>query len=231
MLHLEDTVNDHSADPGRSISWADNELMWCLTYIRGVTPTEVLTRYGADPAEVQILNFRNADVIQHQMGEEGIAGTVLRLGSNGDWSFCLEDLGHVGAMSTALSRVSRDTETFSLHQNALGKQYFQYWRDSRPIERFRPGFGPRPDVSRSWWDAIEERRTVNGQELWGWLPVMQTITAYTGVAVDNETFQGSLLTVFLRDSSQDHTLPSPSTRHSTGYGLQLTQNTDERRKP
>ncbi|WGD39733.1 hypothetical protein PYS65_06065 [Streptomyces cathayae] len=47
----------------------------------------------------------------------GAPKSVLRVGSLGDWSFCYEEWGVLGGMPGLLSRLSHDTETFTVDSN------------------------------------------------------------------------------------------------------------------
>ncbi|MFF9984712.1 DUF6461 domain-containing protein [Streptomyces erythrochromogenes] len=218
-------MHSNDTDPGPSTTWADHEIMWCLTVTRGITPTELLTRYGAhEPDQVRPLTRQEAEVLGQRISDETISGTVLRVGTGNGWSFCLEEWGWVGSTRDVLARLSHNTESFSLLKDARGRSIFQVWRDGHQAKRFEPGMiGTRPATPHPWWDALEQSRISSGQEHPGWEPVLRSVSQHTGVSVDNETVNSQLLTVLLRDESQGYGTTAPATRKSLGFGLQLTQ--------
>nr|WSZ96586.1 hypothetical protein OH820_13760 [Streptomyces sp. NBC_00857] len=64
-----------------------------MTFTQGITPEEVLARYGADPRNAHVLIRQDAS---HLYDADLLRGSVLRAGALGDWSFCFEDIGIMG---------------------------------------------------------------------------------------------------------------------------------------
>ncbi|WP_335941460.1 DUF6461 domain-containing protein [Streptomyces sp. PTD5-9] len=215
--------SDHT-EPRPSTSWADHEIMWCLTFTHGLAPSGLLTRYGARPEEAQLLEPQEAYRLGQRIGDEGLTATVLRIGAIGDWAFCLEEWGWLGSTAALLTRLSQGTETLSLQQDARGCQAFQFWRDGHLTERFEPGMpSTRPEPPHPWWDAVELRRSEAAEEFPGWDPVLRAVSEYTGATLSNKTVNSPLLTVLLQESSQGYGPPQPETVRSLGYGIRLTQ--------
>ncbi|MFF3087630.1 DUF6461 domain-containing protein [Streptomyces nojiriensis] len=217
-------MQSNNAESSPPTTWADHEIMWCLTVTQGITPTELLARYGAQPEQAQSLRRQQAEELGQRISDETTSGTVLRVGTSNGWSFCLEEWGWIGSTRAVLTRLSHNTECFSLQQDARGRSIFQVWRDGHQAERFEPGMiSTRPVPPHPWWDVLEQCRIAAGQNFPGWGPVLRSVSQHTGVTLDNETVRSQLLTVLLEDDTQGYGVTSPTTQKSLGFGLQLTQ--------
>ncbi|MGW0137528.1 DUF6461 domain-containing protein [Streptomyces calvus] len=187
-------------------AWAEDPraVTWCVTITRGITPEEVVARYGADARTAQLLTRQQAARLA---GGDLPEGSVLRAGQMGDWSFCFEDYGVMGCMSGPLSALSLDTETFSVLRGGDGMNGFAYWRDGQCAERFEPGAADtKPRPPRPWWDAVQERLDASGEEYPGLVPVLEATTRHTRAVLDTDTLDGPLLTLRLEDSDR---IPDP----------------------
>jgi hypothetical protein len=202
----EVVVRDSTSMPW---AWAKDPhaVMWCMTLTRGITPHEVLVRYGADARTARFLTRRQA---AHLNDGSLPRGSVLRAGALGDWSFCFEDYGVMGMMEGPLSSLSHGTETFSVLLGADGMNGFAHWRDGQCTERFEPGFahtGPNPP--HPWWDAVQERLDASGEEYPGLVPVLEAVARYTRAVLDAGTLDDPLPTLRLEDGSR---IPGPPPR-------------------
>lgn len=194
-----------------SWTWAadSSTAMWCVTFTRDITPHGVLARYGADSRTGRFLTRLQAA----QLG--GTESSVLRAGARGDWSFCFEECGVMGAMPGPLSTLSQGTETFSILRGGDGMNGFAHWRDGRCAERFEPGYTyTRPPAPHPWWDAVQEQFDAAGTEYPGLVPVLKAVAHHTRATLDIGTINGPLLTLVLDDSSrtpdpppQPHSVP------------------------
>ncbi|MFF5256863.1 DUF6461 domain-containing protein [Streptomyces leeuwenhoekii] len=187
-------------------AWANDPhaVMWCVTFTRGITPEDVLDRYGADARTAQLLTRQQA---AHLINSSLLEGSVLRAGALGDWSFCFEDYGVMGMMPGPLSVLSHGTETFSVMLGGDGMNSFAHWRDGQCTERFEPGFThTKPNPPHPWWDAVQERLDVSRKECPGLVPVLGAVAHRTGAVLDADTLNGPLLTLWLEDSSR---VPDP----------------------
>ncbi len=77
-------------------AWAGDPraVMWCVTITRGITPEEVLARYGADAHTARLLTRQQAT---HLADGDLPEGSVLRAGQVGDWSSASRTTGSWGA--------------------------------------------------------------------------------------------------------------------------------------
>ncbi|WP_412180868.1 DUF6461 domain-containing protein [Streptomyces californicus] len=193
----------------RPWAWAKDPhaAMWCVTFTRGITPEDVLARYGADTPTAQVLTRQQAA----QLNDSSLLeGSVLRAGALGSWSFCFEDYGVMGIMPGPLSALSHRTETFSVLLGGDGMNGFAHWRDGQCTERFEPGFThTKPNPPHPWWDAVQERLDASSEEYPGLVPVLGAVAHYTGAELDADTLNGPLLTLRLEDSSRT---PDPPPR-------------------
>ncbi|MFF8696768.1 DUF6461 domain-containing protein [Streptomyces sp. NPDC015144] len=172
-------------------------VMWCVTFTRCITPHDVLARYGADSRTAQILTRQQAVQLS------GAEGSVLRAGALNNWSFCFEEYGVMGAMSGPLSALSQGTETFSVLRGGDGMNGFACWRDGQCTERFEPGYTyTRPPAPHPWWNAVQEQLDAAGTEHSGLVPVLKAVAHHTEAALDTDTLNGPLLSLFLDDNSR-----------------------------
>ncbi|MBQ0825277.1 DUF6461 domain-containing protein [Streptomyces tagetis] len=178
-----------AADPGMG--------MWCASLTRGITPHDVLARYGADSRTARLLTRQQAAQLS------GTEGSVLRAGTLDAWAFCFEEYGLMGAMPGPLSALSQGTETFSVLRGGDGMNSFAYWRDGQCIERFEPGFaGTRPPAPHPWWDMVQQQLDAAGTEYPGLVPVLKAVALHTDAVLDTDTLNGPLLTLLLDDNSR-----------------------------
>ncbi|MFD4030213.1 DUF6461 domain-containing protein [Streptomyces sp. NPDC058637] len=203
--------------------WARNphSAMWCVTLTHGITPEDVLDRYGADARTAQLLTEQQAVEL---LDRDAPDASVLCAGALGDWSFCSESLGVMGAMPGPLSELSKGTETFSVLRGGDGMNVFAHWRGGRRIEQFEPGnTHTEPAPPHPWWDAIQQRIDSSGGEYTGLVPVLEAIAQYTGKTLDTRVLGGPLLTLRLEESHRTpdppRTQPSPVLPSTPGRAL------------
>ncbi|MEV5935054.1 DUF6461 domain-containing protein [Streptomyces sp. NPDC052079] len=210
-MHVQDSTT-------RPWAWAEDPraVMWCVTFTRGITPEDVLARYGADARAAQFLTRQQAG----RLNDSSLAeGSVLRVGALGAWSFCFEDYGVMGAMPGPLSALSQGRETFSVLRGGDGTNGFAHWRDGQCTERFEPGFThTKPKPPHPWWDAVQERLDATGEEYPGLVPLLEAVVHHTGAVLDTGTLSGPLLTLRLEDSSRTPDPPPPHPRSSRPPG-------------
>ncbi len=184
-------------------NWATDprHALWCVTFTRNVTPADVLRRYGADPGSAQLRAHADTrEFYERIMG----AGTVLRVGLLGAWSFCYEDAGAAGSRPGLLSCLSQGTETLSLLKGGDGMNLLAVWRDGQREEVFEPGaFGRRPQKDHRLWDLVQQSTTGQPRII----AAFQAIARYTGVLLDDAKIAGPLLTACLADADR---IPDPT---------------------
>ncbi|MDF6045869.1 DUF6461 domain-containing protein [Streptomyces sp. JH14] len=152
------------------MSWDWAKAWMRVTFTRGLGPEEVLTRYGADPAQARQLDWDAASDLPAGDLDGGMV-SLLRSGSLGDWALCVKGEGGIGLEDEVLAALSRGTETYCV-ATADGMDVFQYWRDGECVEHFEPGMEysrterttPGGTASKRPWPPT--RTTVTGWPLW-----------------------------------------------------------------
>ncbi|MEU6229097.1 DUF6461 domain-containing protein [Streptomyces sp. NPDC047042] len=176
-----------------SLRWA---VAWvCVTFTRGLSPEEVLTRYGADPDQARLLDWETAsDLVS---GDEGVS--LLRAGRLGEWTFCVEEDGDIGSLNGPLAELSRGTETYSM-ATTDGMDVFQHWRDGECVENFEPGMDyTRPEQATPWWDRVEAALAAHDGEGAGMAPVVALILDHLGITLDDSTLARPWLSLTLAE--------------------------------
>ena len=191
-----------SSDPG-VWSWTGDfgRRGFTVTFSLGRTPEDVLTQYGADPGQAEVLS-RDGAWIRYP---PNIGGAQLRVGTLGRWGFCFEEAGFEGFKARTLSGLSADTETISLFTSP-DTSSFIYLKDGEGVEAFEPGLPEtlRGDHPCKFWAATQ--KIMDGgssaapvQPIYA---VMQAITKHIRGPLDRATLVGPLLTAFLADADR-----------------------------
>ncbi|MFE9460021.1 DUF6461 domain-containing protein [Streptomyces californicus] len=203
--------------------WADlrGTVMFCVTMARGITPEDVLSRYGADAGTARLLTSSQAGELGGRLLP---TESLLTAGALNGWSFCSEEYGIMGSTPGPLAALSRGTEAFSLLRGADGMNVFAHWRDGRRTEQFEPGYpSTEPRAPHPWWDAVQERLDASGKEYPGLAPVLEAVARRAGADLDSAALRRPRLTVRLDESARtpDPPTPVPSTRAPRPTGRRL----------
>lgn len=173
---------------------------WCVTFTRGITPDDVLARYGALPADARIMPKPEAVELGAAAYRAGTPKSVLRVGSLSDWSFCYEEWGVLGGMPGPLARLSSGTETLTVDSNGVGLDTFGHWRDGRCTEVYEPEDPGTPLSSpHPLWDAFQERRHTAEEGESALMSAVRVIGDRMGAVLDDVTLDAPLPTVLLGD--------------------------------
>ncbi|MFM9608224.1 DUF6461 domain-containing protein [Streptomyces niveiscabiei] len=164
-----------------SLRWAAGWM--CVTFTRGLSPDEVFARYGADPGRARLLDWDTA--LDLLTGEDGVS--LLRAGTLGGWTFCVEEDGVTGSLTEPLTELSRGTETYSI-LTTDGIDVFQHWRDGICVENFEPGVEhTRPEGPAPWWNRIEETLAAHEGEETGAAPIVALVLDTLGIPLNDDT--------------------------------------------
>lgn len=138
--------------------WSLNDLGFTITFTRGITPTEALTRYGF--AVEQAHPHTRTEFLALERPARTPPPTLVAAGTMNRWAFCYEEGGCLGSDPRVLSDLSDGTDALSLHDIG-GRTVFSHWRDRFRHEGFEPGFpGSRHHVGQHpFWDRMQARRT------------------------------------------------------------------------
>ncbi|MEU5751299.1 DUF6461 domain-containing protein [Streptomyces sp. NPDC047829] len=99
--------------------------IYTLTFAKGLSPTELLGRMGADPETVAL---RDSVDLVDEFGDTLLDEDepVVTTGSDGLWTWAWEQGGMHGLDEGVLSRVSHGTEAVALHYNEKPMYWFKY---------------------------------------------------------------------------------------------------------
>jgi Family of unknown function (DUF6461) len=191
-----------STDPG-IWGWTSDigHLGFTVTFSLGLTPEDVLTRYGADKGWAQQLSRDEA----WARYRKEFSSAHLRVGTLGRWGFCFEEAGVEGIHPRTLSRLSAETETLAFF-TSTGTSSFIYLKDGEGVEAFEPGL---PDTvlgnePRKFWNETQKilERASQTAPMSPTHAVLQAITKHVRGPLDRATLEGPLLTVFLSRSNR-----------------------------
>lgn len=119
------------------------EVLGCLTFVRGITPEQVIEGYGMDPSAARMLPLDRANeaVLYPVSGEDGYTvNPWIRAGKLGDWAFAASDTGLdlAGYHQEAARHLSAGTEAavviWTPNIDSLG-----YYADAAIMLQFDPG--------------------------------------------------------------------------------------------
>ncbi|MCX4741067.1 DUF6461 domain-containing protein [Streptomyces antibioticus] len=98
---------------------------YTLTFAKGLSPIELLTRMGVDP---ETLALRDRLDLEDYFGDTVLDKDepVVTTGVDGVWTWAWEQGGSHGLDEAVLSRVSEGTEAVALHYNDKPMHWFKY---------------------------------------------------------------------------------------------------------
>ncbi|MEV6483317.1 DUF6461 domain-containing protein [Streptomyces sp. NPDC051576] len=131
----------------------------CLTFTHGVTPEDLLRRYGADASQASSIAFPQV----YELLQPGPDSSILRVGTLREWTFCCETLGVQGIMPAVLAALSQDTQTVAFNHGANALHTLEHWVDGQPREHFEAGQESTLQAAdvHPFWDAAERHRAEN----------------------------------------------------------------------
>lgn len=107
---------------------------YTLTFVRDLSPSELLVRMGADPAA---LALRDGTDLSDDFGDDLLDDEpVVTTGVDGAWTWAWEQGGVHGIEERILGAVSVGTEAVSLHYNEKPMYWFKYAVDGDAVVGF-----------------------------------------------------------------------------------------------
>ncbi|WP_063731647.1 DUF6461 domain-containing protein [Streptomyces sp. RTd22] len=115
----------------------DHELheMYCMTLVRGLTPTEFLARLGATPHGISQgfapFAWENWEVSpdHESYGAWWFIGATQVSGPDAPWTLAVEINGYLGTLSEHMAPVSAGTRAVSHFRNINALTSFDWWED------------------------------------------------------------------------------------------------------
>ncbi|MFE5842951.1 DUF6461 domain-containing protein [Streptomyces niveus] len=114
--------------------WFDRiRAMYCMTYVKGLTPSEFLARVGVTPYPDQdglssLYSTHWTDPLDIDNHWRFIGATQVQ-GDGGPWTLAIESNGWIGESDEYMSPASAGTQVLSHYQNASGRTSFNWWED------------------------------------------------------------------------------------------------------
>jgi hypothetical protein len=139
---------------------------YCALFVRGVSPTELLTRVSGGEIQPVLVTRLEADAVKalgedideddvpelnvdelHSSGMLDNSGPLLRAGTHNNWSFVIESEGPYLASDEILAAASRDTVALSARLSETGSTWISYAENSEILSSFDPLF-PQHDYGK-----------------------------------------------------------------------------------
>ncbi|MEV4756977.1 DUF6461 domain-containing protein [Micromonospora sp. NPDC049559] len=172
-------------------AWAvdGRRVSFCLTFISGRDPAQVITTLGGDPDRLTLYTELEAY-------QQGRPNTIIRCGTVGTWTFCYEDSAGATATPATAARLSEGTELLQVIKGGDGTNVIVHARNGRrvewtePLRSFQPsGKGPHPLHS-----AVQAQMR-REPEVLGLVAALHLIADYVGGHITEADLEGPLLGV------------------------------------
>ncbi|RFU40225.1 hypothetical protein DZF91_18275 [Actinomadura logoneensis] len=115
--------------------------IFCVSFFRGLTPAEVLRRFGPEGATNRAMNMRDlwelVDEYTH-LSRGGNGGGYVGVLQAGEWSVALEPLGWYAVLNQFWLRLSRGCEMVAVSRHDYAEDDFVHVIDGELFTRFSP---------------------------------------------------------------------------------------------
>ncbi|WP_049567629.1 DUF6461 domain-containing protein [Nonomuraea sp. SBT364] len=122
---------------------------YCFTYVRGLTPGQLVARLGGRPADFTPMTLERLCETRHRSTYDTAFLGVMPLG---DWAFLVEPNGGLGADERIITSLSARTRLVSQFRDVEGVEYF-HWSENGEI---RFSFGADEGYSEVVPDEVAE---------------------------------------------------------------------------
>ncbi|TMR96612.1 DUF6461 domain-containing protein [Nonomuraea basaltis] len=103
---------------------------YCFTYVRGLTPDELVVRLGAQTEDFALLTL--GELVEAAYSEPDRHGMFFGATAVGDWVFIVGPNGLLGIIEEIITPLSAGTRLVSHFLNIKGDEYF-YWIEDGEI--------------------------------------------------------------------------------------------------
>ncbi|MEV6865532.1 DUF6461 domain-containing protein [Streptosporangium subroseum] len=113
-----------ATDPREEFGWLSGDgplgAIYCVSFIRDLSPAEVLTRLGAEPDSIEKMTFDELDahVMANVQESDGLVAGHVGTTSLDGWTVLIEPWGWQGALWEVLTELSQGTEMVSVCRSA-----------------------------------------------------------------------------------------------------------------
>ncbi|MGW7244598.1 DUF6461 domain-containing protein [Streptomyces sp. NPDC054804] len=195
---------------------------YCAIFAKGMSPGELLSRAAGAPvqptavsrADAETITMLGADITEDDLPgldadalrEAGLLeghSTLLRAGSQGDWSFVIEAESTYLAADAVLSAISHGTAALSLREIESGSSWIAYAENGDVLNSFDPlypdtDYGKNPgrlEQLTGYREAID-----NGERADAFISAARTIQHQLRCAVPPEADAGQMLAIGVADA-------------------------------
>ncbi|MFC6083179.1 DUF6461 domain-containing protein [Sphaerisporangium aureirubrum] len=116
--------------------------IYCVAFVRGCTPREVLMRFGVDEETVEEMSFERFDDVSWELAEglRGKVGGYVGAVEGGKWTVLIEPWGCRAARDRdVLKCLCEGTEVVAVSVHPYTSDYFVHAADRHVIVSFEPG--------------------------------------------------------------------------------------------
>ncbi|MGW7536565.1 DUF6461 domain-containing protein [Amycolatopsis sp. NPDC054798] len=125
------------------LAWLENsgplQDIFCVSFVHGLDPPEVVRRFGAAPGEqmtFEELNGLAAEYVAQTQGGNG--GGYVGVVSSGEWSVAVEPWGWQGNLPEVVAGLSKSSEVVSVNRHDYAEARFVYAVDGTVVAGFTP---------------------------------------------------------------------------------------------
>ncbi|GAA1026510.1 MULTISPECIES: DUF6461 domain-containing protein [Amycolatopsis] len=142
------------------LAWLDSygplHDIFCVSFVRGLDPPEVLRRFGAASGErlaFADLNSLVAEYVEQTQGGNG--GGYVGVVASGEWSVAVEPWGWQGNLPEVVGGLSKGSEVVAINRHDYAEAHFVYAVDGTVLAGFLPRlpshqYGSEPERLTPW---------------------------------------------------------------------------------
>ncbi|WP_406633466.1 DUF6461 domain-containing protein [Amycolatopsis sp. WGS_07] len=125
------------------LAWLDSRGplndIFCVSFVRGLDPPEVVRRFGAAGGErmtFEEMNSLTAEYVAQTQGGSG--GGYVGVVSCGEWSVAVEPWGWLGNLPDVIARLSKSSEVVGINRHDYAEAHFVHAVDGTVVAGFLP---------------------------------------------------------------------------------------------
>ncbi|MFD2469447.1 DUF6461 domain-containing protein [Amycolatopsis silviterrae] len=134
--------------------------IFCVSFVRGLAPPEVVRRFGGGDGERMTFGEMNglvADYVERTQGGNG--GGYVGVVQSGGWSVAVEPWGWQGNLPEVVGGLSKSTEVVAINRHDYAEAHFVHAVDGTVVAGFTPRmpsqrYGTEPERLTSLMRAV-----------------------------------------------------------------------------
>ncbi|MGW4401799.1 DUF6461 domain-containing protein [Amycolatopsis nivea] len=125
------------------LAWLDThgplQDIFCVSFVHGLDPPEVLRRFGAVGGEEMTFGELNSLVAEYvAQTQGGNGGGYVGVVSSGGWSVAVEPWGWQGNLPEVIARLSKESEVVAVNRHDYAESHFVHAVDGTVVAGFTP---------------------------------------------------------------------------------------------